>query len=429
MVLSNHQSGHVTKCNRLKYQSPTGATHNQLVIGNSKEIIAYKVWRNGELNWTENRNALWINVNATALLPEKEPWPPQHFCAFYEWLKSVDPTAAQTLRQGLGTKAGAQSPLLIVLNTRGGYVSITVILPDSLSTVTKHPSRFRKQLLVDKGRFGTKFIRGFLDDFSPRFQTTRNLPGPGLSGKRIVMVGCGTIGGYLSRLLVQSGAGQGSGQLILYDEQILSVGNIGRHYLDGSYLYEKKAEATRHKLLTEYPTAKIQARKYHFKDINNVRQADIIIDTTGHEPFSLLLNAQAVQRHRANQTCPPVLYIWIDGNGYCGRTLYYDGSSGCYRCLQDLSGRDRFEPLKSMENLTPMTHQCGEAFFPYPPSVSVQTAGMGLEAILDWAKGNSKPFFRHRRFHKNAREHKDQRLTPTKGCPACQSLSITILRD
>jgi len=421
VVLSNHQSGHFTKYNRLEYKSPIGTTHRQLVIGCDEEISTYKDWRNGKLKAAENRNVLWVNVSATALLPEKGPWPPKNFWAFHEWLKSVDPTAAQTLRHGMGTKAGAQSPLLIVLNTRGGFVCSEVILPHSLITLTKHPGRFRKRLLMDKGRFGTKLIRGFLDDFSPRFLSTRNLPGAGLTGKRIVVIGCGTIGGYLSRLLVQSGAGQGAGELTLYDEQILSVGNIGRHYLDGAYLYENKADACRHKLLTEYPTAKIQARKKNFEDINTVYRADIIIDATGREPFSLSLNAEAVHRRRDGRPCPPILYVWIDGNGYCGRVLYYDGSGGCYRCLQDLSGKDRFEPLKSMKELTPMSNQCGESFIPYPPSVSVQAAGMGLEAVLDWANGSPKPCFRNRCFHNKARKHKDQHLTPQKGCPACQS--------
>ncbi|MEJ1414023.1 MAG: E2/UBC family protein [Candidatus Sedimenticola sp. (ex Thyasira tokunagai)] len=421
VVLSNHQSGHSIKYNRLEYQSPTGTTHKQLVVGTDEEIEAYRKWRNGKLMVLENRSALWININTTALLPEKGPWPPQNFRAFHEWLKSVSPAADQSLQKGLGTKVGAQSPLLVVLNTRGGFVSIEAVLPESLSTLTRHPSRFRKQLLMDKGRFGTKFIRGFLDDFSPKFLTTRNLPGSGLSGKRIVVVGLGTIGGYLSRLLVQSGAGQGSGQLILYDEQILSTGNIGRHYLDGSYLYENKAEACRHKLSEEYPTAQILARKKHFEHINDMRQVDFIIDATGREPFSLSLNSQAIQRHHANLPCPPILYIWIDGNGYCGRTLYYDGSGGCYRCLQDLSGKDRFEPLKSMKDLVPMSNQCSESYIPYPPSASVQTAGMGLEAVLDWVNGSPGAFFRSRRFHKKARKHKDHRLTPQEGCPACQS--------
>ena len=420
LVLLSHQTGHSTKYNRLEYESPTETKHKQIVVGSAEEIDVYREWRQGILKHHKHQNALWINVHATVLLPEKDPWPPKNFKAFYEWLKNVDPPAANIIQQQLGTKIGAHSPLLIVLNTPGGFVGVEVHLSEKLLSSMKAPSRFRKQLLIDRGLSGTKFIRIIFDDFSPKFQTTRNLLCSGLSGKRIVLIGCGNIGGYLSRLLVQSGAGQGAGKLELYDKQILSAGNVGRHYLDGTYLYENKAKACAHKLISEFPTANVYARPKNFIDVSDVSNADILIDATGQELFSLSLNEQIVKRRKENCTCPVALYVWIDGNGYCGRTLFYDGSGGCYRCLQDVSGRDRFESLSTMKDLVPMSYRCGESYIPYPPSISVQAAGIGLDAVLDWASGKPGHHFRHRRFHEKARQHKNQHLKPVRECPACQ---------
>ena len=419
VMLSENQSGHITKYNRLEYQSPIGNTHKQLVIGSDEDINRYREWHQGRMVFTENLNAIWINVNTTALLPESGPWPPENFKDLHEWLDVIDPKSAKTLRYTLGTKAGAQSPLLIVLNTKGGIVAAEVKLPKSLSCVANDPGRFRKQLLIDQGKFGTTFIRSIIDDITPRHLTTRNLPGSSLSGKRIILIGCGTIGGYLSRLLVQSGAGKDSGELILYDGEDLSTGNIGRHYLDTSYLYENKAEACKHKLLSEYPNTGIHAIPKNFIDINDVRTVDIIIDATGREPFSLSLNSKLISKRKKRTPCPDALYVWIDGNGYCGRTLFYDGTGGCYRCLQDLSGRAKFKSARE-EDLVPISYRCGESFIPYPPSVSVQAAGMGLETILDWVNGNAEPHFRHRSFHKKAYQHKNKHLKTVVGCPACQ---------
>lgn len=418
IILSRHQSGDITKYNYITYISPTGKNRSHIVMGNDKEIVQYQTWRNAKLALSENRNAIWIDITKSALLPDEGKWPPQSFKMFFEWLTWVDLKAAKTLKKILASKAGAQSRLLIIVNTMGGFVGIEVI---SQNNFTQNPGRFCKQLLIDKGISGVKIKRICIDDFSPKFITTRNLQGSDLSSKKIVLIGCGTIGGYLSRLLIQSGAGQGSGELKLYDGQLLTSGNIGRHYLDSNYLYENKAIACQHKLQSEFHFATIKAKPDDFISISDVKNSDLVIDATGREPFSLSLNNQVANLHNKNKLCPDILYVWIDGNGFCGRTFYYNGVGGCYRCLQCLSGKDRFPPLKSEDDLIPMKYKCGESFVPYPPSISVQAAGMGLEMILEWVNGNVKHQFRNRNFNDKARKHKEQNLTPITDCPACQS--------
>ncbi len=421
VVLSHQQSGGFAKYNHVKYTGPTGTKHWQLVVGSDDEIDRYTQLRMASIVYGRHKNVIWITVKTNALLPEKEPWPPSNFFDFYKWLKSVDITAAKTLHHCLGTKAGTDSHLLIVLQTPGGFVGIEVILPKGLLTLTKHSGRFRKHLLTDTGKFDTKFIRAYLDDYTAKYQATRNLTGKGLAGKRIVLIGCGTVGGYLARLLVSTGAGLNSGYLEMYDDQILVSGNLGRHYLDGQYYRENKAAGCHHKLSSEFPSANIKYKPKKLNSLMEVRYADLVIDATGRELFSLALNSQAIKQKKFGEPCPDILYAWVDGNGFCGSTLLYDGTGGCYRCLQDLSGKNRFEPLQKEHELTPVSYKCGESFVPYPPSGPVQTAGMALEAILDWVNGSQGFHFRTRQFHEKARKHKNQNLTITQGCPACQS--------
>jgi len=419
ITLSKHQSGNFIKYNFIKYFNLAGKEQRLIVIGNNDEILKYINHKKVELIFSKNKNAIWISLSTTALLPFQGVWPPKHFNELYSWLKEVDSNAAKTLYKKLGTKEGTQNRLLIILETKGSLVGVDIKIPTE--EFIQSPGRFRKQLLLDKGKSRIMLNRVGIDNLSPKFITSRNILGKNLASKNIVLIGCGTIGGYLSRLLVQAGAGQGKGQLTLYDSQLLSSGNIGRHYLDENYLYENKAEACEHKLQGEFHSIKINSFPREFSSINDARNADIVIDATGREPFSLSLNELFVECHNNNVGCPDILYVWIDGNGYCGRTLYYNGKdSGCYRCLQDLSGKDKFPPLKSENDLTPMTYQCGESYVPYPPSVSVQAAAMGLERVLEWANGNIVHHFYNRKFHNKAREHKDQSLTITSGCPACQ---------
>lgn len=417
VALSKHQSGDITKYNHITYISPTGKKRHHIVVGVETEIVKYRDRKNGKLIFSKNKNALWIDVSKTALLPYQGNWPPVHFKGFYTWLNEVDENAAKKLKYKLGTKEGAKSRLLIILNTVGGLIGVEVKVP---ITFTQNPSRYCKQLLIDKGNSKIRFKRVVIDDLTSKFITTRNLLDKNLSSKKIILIGCGTIGGYLSRLLVQAGAGQGKGQLRLFDGQLLSSGNLGRHYLDENYLYENKAEACLHKLQNEFHSVDVKSFPREFDFIKDIRNADLLIDATGREPFSLSLNEKIIQHHKENRICPDALYIWIDGNGFCGRTLYYNGKGGCYRCMQDLSGKDKFPPLKSDKDLIPMTYQCGESYVRYPPSISVQAAAMGLEKVLEWVNGNVVHHFSNRRFHKKAREHKDQNLTITSRCPACQ---------
>jgi hypothetical protein len=76
-----------------------------------------------------------------------------------------------------------------------------------------------------------------------RFCVGRNLDGrTGLIGKRVALIGCGTIGGYLGHLLVQNGAGCDA-PFTLYDPDTLKPGNLGRHVLGFGDLAKPKAEA------------------------------------------------------------------------------------------------------------------------------------------------------------------------------------------
>lgn len=55
-----------------------------------------------------------------------------------------------------------------------------------------------------------------------KYVAERNVPeGPTLAGKRVALIGCGTIGGFLAELLVKAGAGLNDGDLALIDPDIL----------------------------------------------------------------------------------------------------------------------------------------------------------------------------------------------------------------
>lgn len=404
---------------QLKYTNINKEERNLLLIGTHDSISKYSAWRGGHLSTSRAGNICWVLLGRPPLLPSDGSWPPSNPHELYTWLNAIDTNAARRLYNLLGTKTCSRYPILLLFAWETSLFGVVISLPSKLHSSSQDPSRFRKLLLSDHGHYGTRFIRIHIDDSRTKYLISRNLAGANLEGKRITLIGCGTIGGHLARLLVQAGAGSQKGELLLYDNQDLTTGNLGRHYLDGRYLYENKAEGCAHKLKLEFPKSNIKAISRNFNHIKGTRSS-LIIDSTGYEAWSTILNDQHLQQTSSSSTPPPVLYVWVDGSGYCGRTLHVDGTGGCYRCLRNKDGMDRYPPLSDIDDITPIRYQCGESYIPFPASASLQAAAMGLEAALDWANGNPSPRFRTRAFNSAARHHKNKNIEHTNGCPACQ---------
>ena len=118
----------------------------------------------------------------------------------------------------------------------------------------KIPKRFDKQEFMSSRKHNLPQIlkgvatevrlerwRGFPIDVD--FLYGRNLGDlPSLAVKKLALIGCGTIGGFLALQLAQSGAGAKAGRLVLFDNQILTSSNLGRHLLGLPYLRRNKAE-------------------------------------------------------------------------------------------------------------------------------------------------------------------------------------------
>src|SRR5205823_513804 len=104
-----------------------------------------------------------------------------------------------------------------------------------------------------------------------------------LSGKRIALVGVGTIGGFLAKFLAQSGAGAGGGgQLLLVDNQCLEPGNLGRHLLGLPDIGKNKAQAVREELLRVNPDCEIAAFDGNALERNaDLMGYDLLVDATG----------------------------------------------------------------------------------------------------------------------------------------------------
>jgi tRNA A37 threonylcarbamoyladenosine dehydratase len=124
-----------------------------------------------------------------------------------------------------------------------------------------------------------------------------------LSGKNIVLIGCGTIGSFLAQQLAQSGAGAAGGKLVLVDHDKLKTGNLGRHLLGTPYLDRPKAEGCRDFLRDQLPMLNIEFRNIDAAASDwTTTGFDLVIDATGEEGFSIAVNERSV---KARPVGPP----------------------------------------------------------------------------------------------------------------------------
>ncbi|EFA4637624.1 ThiF family adenylyltransferase, partial [Escherichia coli] len=89
------------------------------------------------------------------------------------------------------------------------------------------------------------------------FNKERIMPRSGaeqsLTSKKVMLVGCGSVGGDIADKLAASGVGH----IDLYDPDTLSLNNIYRHILPPQYVSFNKSYALWHSLTSKYPWLEI----------------------------------------------------------------------------------------------------------------------------------------------------------------------------
>lgn len=334
----------------------------------------------------------------------------------FAWIKSWDLVAMKRIhavlgqREWLGFKA-----VQFLIDSPAGWFGFFFDLDSNRALMhQRKPSGYR-QHLYSKGH-ELPITRVCVRQISPDFIHSRNLQFPSLKDRRITVIGCGAIGGYLAQALVRLGAGTGGGSLTLIDPDDLGPGNLGRHFLGMDSLYKPKAIALREALIRQFPHVKIVAeprRAAYSSDI----AGDLVIDATGEESVSEAINAN---RRSNSVEGVPVLHTYIVGNGECVQALWVDQKKyACFRCMRrsDPARTPRFPVIDHV----PETKIVGcSAYTPYAVSAPMSACALAIDMIIDWLKGDVSPRFRTRYIEDaNVRKIKNQNVSPLEGCPGC----------
>ena len=358
-----------------------------------------------------DKTVLTYRVKTTAQpRPLTSHWPPETVGDVLAWQGTLDSRCRRKIHERIkeGQRKKANGVLIIIESPLMTY-GFAVLFDRQASQKTK---------LADRrdSSFGLKVMPVSVIRIDDRYLAQRNIPkSKTLAGKRIALVGCGTIGGYLSDMLVKAGAGTCGGKLTLVDFDCLLPQNIGRHRLGFPDLLSNKAEAMAKELKRLSPGAEVYAIPVDVRQAQ-LGQPDLLIDATGEESLGHWLCG----RYRVPT---PMLSVWIEGPGTAVRALLRTNASGaCYRCLWHSRQRGEFRStLDALPNIL-AGHGCEGLYVPFPASVSVQAASLGAEMALDWINGVHSPALRTRLI-----DQTHQLATPDcdplrdQGCPLCNS--------
>jgi molybdopterin/thiamine biosynthesis adenylyltransferase len=365
-----------------------------------------------QLGWTAvDFPSVTYRVKTTARpRPHNMRWPIENVQQLLEWQGLLDKQCRKKLLERI--QQARATPAL----------SVTLIIESPLMTYGAWVN-FRKDLAPQRGSRQKKGAPLFslpvvplevirLDD---QYMAERNQPArKSLVGKRLVLVGCGTIGGYLADLLIKSGAGTGGGTIELVDFDVLKPQNLGRHRLGFSGLFKNKAVALKRELDASAPGIDISATTQDVRQLE-FGAFDLLIDATGEESLGHWLTQKF--QHSA------LLTVWIEGPGVAVRgVIRANENSGCFRCLCDAN---RAGLLQAVEGEMPRLlagQGCEGLYVPFPATVSLQAAALGAEMVSSWVNNADAPTLRTRVLDSQFESAtSDCSLLKQSGCPACSS--------
>lgn len=365
-----------------------------------------------QLGWTTvDCPAVTYRVKTTAKpRPHNMRWPIENVQQLLEWQGLLDKQCRKKLFERIqqARATPAQSVVLIIESPLMSYGAWVDFRKDS---APQHGARHKKIApLFSLPVVPLEVIR--LDD---QYMAERNQPGrKSLAGKRLVLVGCGTIGGYLADLLVKTGAATGGGSLELVDFDGLKPQNLGRHRLGLSGLFNNKAVALKRELDALAPGSNIAARPRDVREVD-LGAFDLLIDATGEESLGHWLARQ--YQHAA------LLTVWIEGPGVAVRgVMKANEKGGCFRCLCDAN---RAGLLQAVEGEMPRLlagQGCEGLYVPFSATVSLQAAALGVEMVSSWVNSDDAPTLRTKVLDSQFQNATpDCTLLKQSRCPACSS--------
>ncbi len=213
-----------------------------------------------------------------------------------------------------------------------------------------------------------------------------------LSKQRVLLLGCGSIGGYLANDLCQLGVTA----IDILDKDIFTAENVHRHFIGFDALSTKgsryKADLVKERLEALYPYVGIDSLNYLDRTVeffllneNRLTEYDIIVSALGEPTINLEVNRIIYEQHFE----VPFICCFNEPYGIGGHAITINlDSESCLQCLYTDVISSETVPFRASlvspnQNFKKTISGCSSAFVPYSCLDSQQTALLAARMVLD----------------------------------------------
>lgn len=394
-----------------------------------EELVKWLVQRNLK---AENLSDVPLATHYVSVKPSKLSgvfWPPETFSNFLCWLAEVDHNARDRVIQSILSNTKKRNIFLLDI-TKQDTLSVYVELDPNVVALKRHKHGLAKKtslrhlaIVFSAKSFCIDFKRVSVIKADRATLLSRNHPRQGigsLSNKRIALIGCGTIGGYLAALLLRNGAGCGDKYFHLYDNDIFMAHNFGRHILSAHEIGQCKSIALANYLMNSVHIANNIIgfdSQFPIKSEKLV-EYDIVIDATGRPPVSKRL--AFIIRTLPLAQRPRLIHSFNDGNGRASKVFIDDGTC-CYGCLTSdptIYENTVDSRFKNIDQEFERHFNCGSIYTPYDAAVSHITAALAQEATL-YTVGDIIPWNYNEHMLDGSRSKKPRYIKRQPTCKIC----------
>lgn len=201
-----------------------------------------------------------------------------------------------------------------------------------------------------------------------------------LLGASVMLIGCGSLGSPIARLLAQAGVGR----LILVDPQTMNHANAGRHALGIDAVDRGKAAALRARLIREFPHLRIESHSATWQAVHAATPklfgvCDLLVSTIGEWESECELNLLRL----TSPAFPPILFSWAEPHAGGGHAVLTGKASGCLACGLTPFGGARFQAAVFDDASLRREPACGAFFQPYGAGDIAAIATLGAKLVID----------------------------------------------
>lgn len=255
---------------------------------------------------------------------------------------------------------------LIILYADNGVGECIFSLEISLLTYgIKLSQRSIKGVLVaNKGR---SFKRFKTRNFQMQRLFTRGGDGNVCFDKRCLLIGCGSIGSYVSKGIIDIGI---TDDITLLDNDFLETENLARHLCGSDHLClpTLKAEALKLELLKHYPAMKCNsinenAWKYFLNRCTELNSFDLILICVGNT----VIEKKVIQLLRDKQIEKECIILWVEPYLIAGHALVFQGEidESTEKNIFDVNGIFNNNVLVNSRKYLKSEAGCQSAYAPY----------------------------------------------------------------